>query len=167
MRVARTPRLQRKSMTAPVASALRRNAPMVPKRPSVSMPSPVLRLQGINNQLREARTKKITAQCKSIAWDASRVAIILPTAAAYYFSGAGICVVLLGVPNLDPADCFDAQIPLLIMGAMHLASRKALSAEGKLCGFLDKKCAVHDEKITEAKNLIDELQKQRKALLKR
>lgn len=137
---------------------------LVPRRSSVSMPSPMHQLQEINIQLRKARAKKIVARCKSIAWDAGGIAIVLPTVAAYYFSGAGICAALLSVPGLSPADCFDAQIPLLIMGAVHLTSRKALCAEEKLCDLIEKKCDENDDKVTEAKNLIEELQKQRKAL---
>lgn len=138
---------------------------LVPRRSSVSMPSSGLRLQEINSQLRRAYAKKITARARSVAWDAGGITIVLPTVAAYYFSGAGIFGCLLTWPNLSPADCFDAQIPFLIMGTVHLASRAALSAEEKLCDFLEKKCEVHDKEVTETRNLIDELQKQHKALL--
>lgn len=153
------------AMTAPAASAIRRNTAMAPRRSSVSMPNPVRQHHEINTQLRKAYAKKIAAQCKSIAWNASGIAIVLPTVATYYFSGAGIFASLLTWPNLSPEDCFDAQVPFLILGTVHLASRAALSAEEKLCDFIAKKCDENDKEVTETRNLIDELQKQHKALL--
>lgn len=155
---------RRRVMPSVTASAIKRCAPVIPRRMSVSVSHSPNQLQEINKRLYETRVKKIAARCKSIAWDASGVAIVLPTVAAYYFSGAGIFAALLSAPGLSPADCFDAQIPLLIMGAVHLASRKALCAEEKLCDLIEKKCDVHDKEVTETRNLIDELQSQRKAL---
>lgn len=150
--------------TVPNFALAKRCTQMAPRRSTTSMPIRAYQLQEINSQLHKAYTKKIAAKCKSIAWDASGVAVVLPTVATYYFSGAGICVALLSAPSLSPADCFDAQIPLLIMGTLHLASRFALSAEEKLCDFIGKKCDENDKEVIEVNNLIEKLRTQRKCL---
>lgn len=120
-------------------------------------------LQEIDKQLHAARKIKIMESIRSKAWDTSGVMLIAPTVAAYYLSGAGLFAALISIPGCDSLDWSDT-ITVMGVGAVHLASRAALRAEERLCDSIEKKCYDNDEKVMEAKNLIEELRKQRKEL---
>ncbi len=120
-------------------------------------------LQEIDKQLQVTRKNKIMASIRSKAWDTSGVMLIAPTVAAYYLSGAGLFAAFISIPGCDSLDWSDT-ITVMGVGAVHLASRAALRAEERLCDSIEKKCYDNDKKILEAKNLIEELRKQRKEL---
>ena len=126
-------------------------------------------LQEINEKMRDARIKKLVAKARSIGWNASNTLIIppliVPTAAAYYLSGAAGLVGLLFAPEwILHGDFACLSIHTIVAPSVFLASRAALGAEEKLADFIAKKCDDNDKKVTELKNLVEELRKQRKEL---
>ena len=146
---------------------------MVPRRSSVSMPIALhQQLQEIDKKIRVSRMKKIVTLSRSMAWNVngallgtSMAVLYVPTIAALGLTGVCSTVGLLTLPV---AVVSGHGIEWLEECAVYypgfLASYGALCGGEKLSDYLAKKCDDTDTQATSAKQLLEELQKQRKGL---
>ena len=127
-------------------------------------------LQNIDKMLREAQMKKLMANSRFIAWNASAVllipSILIPTLAVGGLFGAASILCALVTPVWLLNGDFSCLKETACAYTGLLGSCGALTAELKLADFIAKKCDHNDKDAIVAQELIESLRKKQKEIRK-